>query len=294
MAKLPDWFAREWQNTGYRCSRTVGVGVETRRQTWRRRLLDHWLLYGVASERLEITQGGRSVVVGPGELCLCRPRMQVRVHQHEVDWGARRLEIMFLSVLQSPLHRDPLMALQVPATVKFRDTRRFRRLVEELASVTTGFQARTPGDRIIADRILQDLLAEFALAGFASGSLQLAAAWSAPPWLLNVRRHIETRFKSASLRVDDIARFAGYSTAHLQRAFRAWFGEGPMQYLQRYRAMIACRLFRSDPEARVTEIAARCGIRNRSQFSRHFSHHVGMSPGAFRDAPKDKTSSRGT
>ncbi|WP_082629921.1 AraC family transcriptional regulator [Olsenella massiliensis] len=83
------------------------------------------------------------------------------------------------------------------------------------------------------------------------------------------------------LTVEDAAKVAGYSKAHLMRSFRHETGQSFVSYLTEYRLTAASHLLRRSEEP-VSVIAARCGFESLSYFIRRFKGRFGISPGAYR------------
>jgi AraC family transcriptional regulator len=79
----------------------------------------------------------------------------------------------------------------------------------------------------------------------------------------------------------DLAREVGFSRYHLLRVFRDETGETPHRYLTR-RGMEHAREELRQGAASIAEIAAACGYRSTSQFSRAFHREVGVPPSAYR------------
>jgi AraC-like DNA-binding protein len=85
------------------------------------------------------------------------------------------------------------------------------------------------------------------------------------------------------LDVAALARVALTSEAHFIRTFKETFGETPHRYLQRRRLERAMALLR-ETERPVTEICLDVGFTSLGSFSRTFTHVIGMSPSAYREA----------
>src|SRR5712691_8521371 len=81
--------------------------------------------------------------------------------------------------------------------------------------------------------------------------------------------------------IASLAAAAGYSPAHLIRAFRAAYGETPGAYRTRRRVERACELLRS-VNLSVTEICHLVGFTSLGTFSARFAELTGMSPTAYR------------
>lgn len=85
------------------------------------------------------------------------------------------------------------------------------------------------------------------------------------------------------LDIPALARIAYVSEAHFIRTFRATFGETPHRYLQRRRVERAMFMLR-ETDRTVTEICLDVGFTSLGSFSRTFTHVIGMSPSAYRQA----------
>ncbi|MCH6255799.1 helix-turn-helix transcriptional regulator [Puniceicoccaceae bacterium K14] len=103
-----------------------------------------------------------------------------------------------------------------------------------------------------------------------------------PEPLKVVKSMIESRY-SDPLKVNDLAKAAGWSVAHLHERFRGEFGVSPRQ-------MILDRRLRSAREHLVgtgfsiKEIAAKTGFTHSATFCSTFKKLTGMTPKAYRDS----------
>ncbi|STV95454.1 transcriptional activator RamA [Klebsiella michiganensis] len=83
------------------------------------------------------------------------------------------------------------------------------------------------------------------------------------------------------LRIDDIARHAGYSKWHLQRLFLQYKGES----LGRYIASVSCcwrPAICAIPNQRVYDICLKYGFDSQQTFTRIFTRTFNQPPGAYR------------
>ena len=78
-----------------------------------------------------------------------------------------------------------------------------------------------------------------------------------------------------------LAEECGLSTRHFTRSFRQTTGTSPHRWLMRYRVERARELL-AVRGLSLTEIALRCGFADQSHFTRIFTAHVGIAPGAWR------------
>jgi AraC family transcriptional regulator len=83
------------------------------------------------------------------------------------------------------------------------------------------------------------------------------------------------------LRLDDVARAAGFSPYHFHRIFRALMGETLGAFTKRVRLERAVYLRSHRKGATLTEIALACGFASSSDFSRAFRAHYGVPPRRF-------------
>ncbi len=84
-------------------------------------------------------------------------------------------------------------------------------------------------------------------------------------------------YLEAPLRVSEVAREAGLTTAHFITQFRALFGQTPLQCRTRARLEQACAALHARGES-ATQIGLALGFDNPGSFSRAFARHVGMPP----------------
>lgn len=83
------------------------------------------------------------------------------------------------------------------------------------------------------------------------------------------------------IRVADLARIAGCSTAQLERRMKKVFGLSAAQYVTRVRVSAAAEMLTATPEP-IAIIAASTGFYDQSSFSRHFARFTGETPVQFR------------
>ena len=97
------------------------------------------------------------------------------------------------------------------------------------------------------------------------------------------------------LRIDDIARHAGYSKWHLQRLFLQYKGESLGRYIRERKLLLAARdsiqndLGRllaardlRDTDQRVYDICLKYGFDSQQTFTRIFTRTFNQPPGAYR------------
>jgi AraC family transcriptional regulator len=92
-----------------------------------------------------------------------------------------------------------------------------------------------------------------------------------------IEEHLDT---GASL--EQMAAVARLSPYHFARQFKTATGLPPHQYVIMRRVERAKLVLQAGTDLSLAEVAARAGFSDQSQFSRHFKHVVGVTPGQFR------------
>ena len=83
--------------------------------------------------------------------------------------------------------------------------------------------------------------------------------------------------------LDELARAANSSRSVLAERFQALVGQSPMQYLMKWRMLLATNLLRRS-NVPLARIAAEVGYQNDTAFSRAFRREFGVPPAAWRKA----------
>ncbi|MBB3142056.1 helix-turn-helix transcriptional regulator [Halomonas organivorans] len=81
--------------------------------------------------------------------------------------------------------------------------------------------------------------------------------------------------------IEELATRMGYSSSQIRRRFRKRFGVSPGTYRDQLRLEKAARLLIHTPQ-NISHIAAVCGYRNHSAFSRAFQRYYGDTPRHYR------------
>lgn len=93
------------------------------------------------------------------------------------------------------------------------------------------------------------------------------------------RDYLTENFDS-DIELEELAKVAGLSRAHLIRAFRREYHITPHAFLTDRRIIVARRLLR---EGRMpADVAMECGFADQAHFTRHFKSRTGVTPGQFR------------
>ena len=83
------------------------------------------------------------------------------------------------------------------------------------------------------------------------------------------------------LRIDDIARYAGYSKWHLQRMFLSHTGHTLARYIRERKLGLAARDLCTSTET-VYQICLRYGFESQQSFTRIFTKTFSLPPGMYR------------
>jgi AraC family transcriptional regulator len=96
--------------------------------------------------------------------------------------------------------------------------------------------------------------------------------------------YVEARL-SGKITVEELAAVAGLTPPALLQAFRARFGRSPLQYVIEQRLGRARRLL-AETSRPIAEIAYEVGLSSQSHLTNLFRARVGVTPAAFRRAPR--------
>lgn len=99
-------------------------------------------------------------------------------------------------------------------------------------------------------------------------------------WLAQLQDWAESRLHEPVSRAG-LARAAGCSEAELARRFHAALGTAPGRWLRERRVALAAELLRAT-DLPIDSVAERCGLGERSHFSRVFARLCGCGPAAYR------------
>jgi AraC-like DNA-binding protein len=101
------------------------------------------------------------------------------------------------------------------------------------------------------------------------------------PWQRTRIRAFIDRHMSDHIRTEALAEQTRLSTSYFNRAFRDTFCMSPHAFILRCRTERAMELLSRGDEP-IAHIAVACGFADQAHFSRVFSRHAGLPPGAWR------------
>ena len=93
--------------------------------------------------------------------------------------------------------------------------------------------------------------------------------------------YIKLASKKNDITIDDVAKYAGFSTDYFNRIFFAHTGFNLMEYVRFSRLKKAAQLLRGTNND-ILDIALECGYEAHESFSRAFKNQYGMSPSEYR------------
>lgn len=141
-----------------------------------------------------------------------------------------------------------------------------------------------PGGALVARHLAQTLLIEALRLHLAEGQAHRVG------WLYALGdsrlRHAMTAMHGDPARrwtLDELAKTAGMSRTSFATRFREILGEPAMEYLTRWRMMLAARLLR-DQRQSVAAVAPSVGYESESAFGAAFKRVIGQSPKSFANA----------
>jgi len=169
----------------------------------------------------------------------------------------------------------------------------FKSLLATAFQIRVGSQGIQIAERLQCELCWQDDLTPLAVESLCLDMLvsasrsQRVSNEPAPPWLLRTLDYAHAQFlERPSLR--ELSNVAGVSPEHINREFRRSYRMSTAQYLRRLRLEWAAeRLRRSD--ASLADIAFAAGFADQSHFTRRFKRQFGITPAAFRAAPRTTT-----
>lgn len=103
------------------------------------------------------------------------------------------------------------------------------------------------------------------------------------PWQARkAAAHIESHLTSP-VRIDELAAIVRLSRSYFSRAFKASFGQSPLQFMQDRRIAHAQQAM-LDTDNPLCDIALACGFADQAHLSRMFRRVVGQTPNGWRRA----------
>jgi len=250
-------------------SNIVGDVVYGERGEFGPRKQPHLQLFYLYNGDIRVIANGRETAMRGGEAVFLIPGVTYRIYfdPHE---PARHGWVDLLTVNQ-----PPAWASKPGGEARtFELTERMRALAE----IGIAAPRASPEDEGGLRRAIGQAIVEEALR--ASGHHENTADAHLPPAVIRAQMSMTQRFADP-ISLDDIARGAGVSKAHLIRLFRKHLGVTPARRLWEIRVEAGSRLLR-ETGLQVQEIADRCGFPSPYHFSRLIKQAHGVSPREYR------------
>jgi AraC-like DNA-binding protein len=273
MGQVPPWFVNEWANTAFRMD-----GVFSRR--FNRGVLgragqrDMWTFYAVTEGVLRLRQGAWTADLTVGDQAILTPDSPFT---REVLSDFCGLVVIDFRIEATGFGSDPLPALGLPAKVHVPVSPEWLTCLRDALSATASESGVLKG-RGAADQIIGRYLKE----GIESGAITTSRRAFVPPWLGMIRQRIAQAFWIPDADLAGMAREAGFSSSYLRRVFKKSFGSTPTEYLWEQRLQIAARKLDTDPSLAVGGVAANCGFKSHTHFTRMFRRRFAMTPQQWR------------
>lgn len=229
------------------------------------RVLDHYALVHVESGAGILEWAGQQHAVTPGSLFWLLPGVRHSYGPDDRGWHERW--VLFDGPAVSVFRRIGLITASTPLLRPAAH----RQLLDGFARIRSLAGQRTA----VAETAMAVALQEMILATSGSGPANERAD---EHQLVSRARDLATSNASMA----QIATRLDVGLADLRRAIRAETGLAAKAYLLGVRMEIAQSML-VDSDARVAQIAHRCGYDDPGYFSRAFTEYVGLSPTRFRE-----------
>ena len=155
--------------------------------------------------------------------------------------------------------------------------------IEQSVNFVLGEAAtHTPGSNMVASKVAEVLFAE-ALRGYIEAMPAGHSGWLSGLRDAHVGRCLALMHESPARAwtVEDLAQAVHTSRSVLAERFTELIGVPPMQYLTRWRMVVAAGLLRNE-QANLARIAGNVGYESEAAFNRAFKREYGVSPGLWR------------
>ena len=259
---------------------------------WGPRIIPDYQLFYVVRGAAELTEGGKTTRIGPGEMALYGPG---RAHLLRVLEEAEYYSVHFVwrSASPTPVHPGPAIRDAAPEEL-MPDAPPLTLVCPGLGEAEIPAKISAAGVETLLAQIVKEYRGERAGYAHALRALltELLLAVSRP--LLEEReRRPQSRIDAALRAIRDrpeepwtvaaLARLCGYHPSYFTELFRAEMGRNPKEYLVDERMKRAKQAVLSGE--RLESVALRLGYGSVHYFSSHFKKMTGMTPSEYRQRP---------
>jgi AraC family transcriptional regulator of arabinose operon len=219
----------------------------------------------VTAGDLEFTQGGKSYLVGPGQVFFLRKGMDHSYRTGPAGRVHKRILSMDGGLLDQVLMQTGLANLDV---LRLQDAHVFAGFVKQAMRT---YEERRPQ--------FMRRLSELAYAVL----LYLSDEQKGMHYPPAVQRALDYMYEhlASAVSLPELSQAAATSVPHLCRLFHRHLGEAPVELFRRIRVRHAASLL-AGTTARIEEIAFQLGYEDIVHFSHTFSREMGLSPREFR------------
>ncbi|CAG7607499.1 HTH-type transcriptional activator Btr [Paenibacillus solanacearum] len=246
------------------------------------RVIECYSLHFVLEGSVTLSQGGRRVVLGKGDLFCLHPNRSYTYWVTDPS-SASPLRMCWLAFEGS-------QAAALTERIGMTDAQPYRHsvLTSELESLLmqmmSSMRLSRDGDDLMLQACLYQMFWQLTARRDANG-----ASAKKKDWLDACVQHIHAHYMEG-ISVADVVQVAGVHRSHLYSEFQRMFGISPQRYLIKLRLGKAEELLRQSAYS-VTEIALSLGYPDLYSFSRAFYNYYGVSPSGYA-AQADEGSSR--
>jgi AraC-like DNA-binding protein len=160
-------------------------------------------------------------------------------------------------------------------------------ITSTVSEIVSMVDAAAPGSQMMLGRLMEMLFVE-ALRRHAARLPAGSTGWLAALNDAVVGRALALVHAEPARRwtAEDLAREAGSSRTVLAERFNALLGKPPIEYVTNWRIQLAAEKLRDGPD-NIAKIAADVGYESEAAFNRAFKRITGITPGRWRDTPRD-------
>lgn len=241
---------------------------------------DHTLVY-IYSGELEVTENGKTTIVGPGEAAFIR--RDNRVAYSKKPAGEEPYAGIFMLFKRNVL-REVFQSMdfsKIPHDARRPQESVFK--IRQRPDIISLFQSMTPyfysdikpSDEVMRLKVLEGIHALLNInPGFYATLFDFTE-----PWKIDIMEFLNANFMY-DLSMEEIASFTGRSLSTFKRDFQKISDLSPQKWLIQKRLEAARELLR-DKNKSVTDVYIEVGFKNFSHFSHAFRKQYGVAPREF-------------
>lgn len=239
---------------------------------------EHTLIY-IQSGELEITDGGRKVVLHPGDCAFMRRDNRMWLQKRVKGGTHYRSVVMKFSREYLKEYYQSLDPRDIPADSR-RDKSSLVKFPSNRLDVRSLFESLVPyldAGVAPADEILKMKMAEGMFAILNTDKSLYASLFDfVDPWKIDIADFMEKNYMN-DLSLEEMAYYTGRSLATFKRDFKKISDLTPRKWLIRRRLEAARELIRKGGR-RVSEVCFDVGFKNLSHFSKLYKEMYGIAP----------------